>query len=113
MKYVILAFLALPAFAAPPTTCGGRDQYAQALCAYQHRNFAEAEGGFRRIVEKGDADAQTLHAIYFLARTEMKRGRFEEAATLFVRIYSLDRSFYEVWNCDYLLGECRRATGKD
>jgi len=51
--------------------------------------------------------------MYFLARTEMKRGRFDEAATLFVRIYGLDTSFYEAWNCDFLLGECRKATGKD
>jgi TolA-binding protein len=113
MKYAILALLALPAFAAPPTTCGTADDYGKALCAYQRRNFAEAEAGFRRIVEKGEADVQTLHAIYFLARTEMKRGHFDAASTLFIRIYSLDKSFYEAWNCDFLLGECRKATGKD
>jgi TolA-binding protein len=113
MKYAILALLALPAFAAPPTTCGASDDYGKALCAYQRRNFAEAEAGFRRIVEKGEPDVQTLHAIYFLARTEMKRGHFDEASTLFIRIYSLDKSFYEGWNCDFLLGQCRRATGKD
>jgi TolA-binding protein len=110
---VILAFLALPTFAAPPTTCGSADDYGKALCAYQHRNFAEAEAGFRAIVEKRQSDWQTLHAMYFLARTEMKRGRFDEASTLFVRIYSLDKAFYDSWNCDFLLGECRRATGKD
>jgi len=115
MRYaVIFAFLsALPAFAAPPTTCGANDNYGRALCAYQRRNFAEAEAGFRAIVEGGVAEAQTLHAMYFLARTEMKRGRFDEASTLLVRIYGLDKSFYDAWNCDFLLGECRRATGKD
>ncbi|PYQ50751.1 MAG: hypothetical protein DMF59_10000 [Acidobacteria bacterium] len=51
--------------------------------------------------------------MYFLARTEMKRGRFDEASGLLVRIYGLDQSFYDVWNCDFLLGECRKATGKD
>jgi TolA-binding protein len=110
---VILAFLAAPAFAAPPTTCGASDEYGKALCAYQRRNFAEAEAGFRRIVEKGEASAEMLHAVYFLARTEMKRGRFDEASTRLIRIYSLDKSFYEAWNCDFLLGQCRRATGKD
>ena len=110
---VILAFLAMPAFAAPPTTCGVTDDYGQALCAYQHRNFAQAEAGFRAIVEKGKADWQTLHAVYFLARAQMKRGRFDEASTLFIRIYSLDKAFYDAWNCDFLLGECRRAMGKD
>lgn len=109
----ILALLALPAFAAPPTTCGATDDYGKALCSYQRRNFAEAEAGFRAIVEKGTAEAQTLHATYFLARTEMKRGRFDEASTLLIRIYGLDKAFYDAWNCDYLLGECRRATGKD
>ncbi len=111
--WLIVVSIAGVASAAPLTTCGLTSTYAGALCAYQRRNFAEAEAGFRGIVEKGTAEAQTLHAMYFLARTEMKRGRFDEAATLFVRIYGLDRSFYEVWNCDYLLGECRRATGKD
>jgi TolA-binding protein len=111
---LILAFLAAaPAFAAPPTTCGATDDYGRALCAYQRRNFAEAEAGFRRIVEKGEPDPQTLRAMYFLARTEMKRGRFEDASTILIRIYSIDRSFYDSWNCDFLLGECRRATGKD
>jgi TolA-binding protein len=113
MRYLILALLALPAFAAPPTTCGASDDYGKALCAYQRRNFAEAEAGFRTIVDKGEAVPQTLRAIYFLGRTEMKRGHFEEASTLFVRIYALDKAFYEAWNCDFLLGECRKAMGKD
>ena len=110
---LILALLAGPAFAAPPTTCGATDVYGQALCAYQRRNFAEADAGFRRIVEKGKANEQTLHAIYFLARTNMKTGHFDEASTLLIRIYSLDKAFYDAWNCDFLLGECRRASGKD
>ena len=109
----IFALLALPAFAAPPTTCGATDDYGRALCAYQRRNFPEAEAGFRAIADRGAQDAQTLHAIYFLARTQMKRGRFDEASTLLVRIYGLDKSFYDAWNCDFLLGECRRAVGKD
>ena len=113
MRFAILAFIAVPVFAAPPTTCGATDEYGRALCAYQRRNFADAEAGFRRIVEKGDADVQTLHAMYFLARTDMKTGHFEEASTLFIRIYSLDKAFYDTWNCDFLLGECRRASGKD
>ncbi len=110
---LILALLATPALATPPTTCGSTDDYGKALCAYQRRNFAEAETGFRAIVEKGEPDVQTLHAMYFLARTQMKRGRFDQASALFIRIYSLDRSFYDGWSCDFLLGECRKAIGKD
>jgi TolA-binding protein len=110
---IILALLAAMAQAAPPTTCGATDDYGKALCAYQHRNFAAAASGFNTIIERGDKDAQTLHAIYFLARTEMKRGRFDEASKLLIRIYGLDKSFYDAWNCDFLLGECRKATGKD
>lgn len=114
MRYLLIfAFLAAPAFGAPPSTCGTSDDYGKALCAYQRRNFAEAEAGFRAIVEKDAAEAKTIKAMYFLARTDMKLGRFDEAATLFVRIYGLDPSFYETWNCDFLLGECRKATGKD
>ena len=110
---LILALLATPALAAPPSTCGAEDDYSRALCAYQRRDFATAENGFRAIVEKGVHDAEGLHAVYFLARTEMKRGRFAEASTLLIRIYTLDKSFYETWSCDFLLGECRRAQGKE
>jgi TolA-binding protein len=106
-------FLALGAQAAPPTTCGAKDDYSRALCAYQRRNFAEAEAGFRAIVARNEPDPKTIRATYFLARTDMKRGNFDEAATLLVRIYSLDPAFYAAWNCDYLLGECRRAVGKE
>lgn len=109
----ILALLSLPGFAAPPSTCGATDDYGKALCAYQQRNFAEAAAGFQAIVERGEKDVQTIHAIYFLARTEMKRGRFDQASALLIRIYGLDKPFYDAWNCDFLLGECRRATGKD
>jgi TolA-binding protein len=105
--------LAIPVLAGPPTTCGATDDYGKALCAYQRRNFADAEAAFRAIAEKGGRDAQTLHAIYFLARTQMKQGRFDEASTLLIRIYGLDKPFYDTWSCDFLLGECRRATGKE
>ena len=106
-------FVAVPVLAAPPSTCGARDDYGRALCSYQRRNFIEAEAAFRLIVDKGEQDAKTIRALYFLARTEMKLGRFEEAAPMLVRIYSLDQGFYGAWNCDFLLGECRRALGKD
>jgi TolA-binding protein len=109
----ILALLSLPAFGAPPSTCGATDDYGKALCEYQRRNFAEAAAGFQAVIGRGEKDAQTLHAIYFLARTEMKRGRFDEASKLLIRIYGLDKPFYDAWNCDFLLGECRKATGKD
>ncbi|HVS31312.1 MAG TPA: tetratricopeptide repeat protein [Thermoanaerobaculia bacterium] len=109
---LILALLSLPALAGPPTTCGGADDYSQALCSYQRRDFAESERRFRAIAEEGAESPQTLRAAYFLARTLMKTGRFEEAAQQFIRIYELDKPFYDSWNCDFLLGECRRAQGK-
>jgi TolA-binding protein len=115
MRYAfILAFIALTsgAQAAAPTTCNQSDDYSRALCAYQRRSFAEAEAGFRAMVEKNEPDPQTIRATYFLARTEMKLGRYEEAETLFIRIYEMSRSFYEEWNCDFLLGQCRKARGK-
>jgi TolA-binding protein len=109
----ILALTATPAMAKAPTTCNLPDDYARALCAYQHRDFAQAAAGFRGIVEKGEKDPKTIHAMYFLARTEMKQGRFDEAAPMFVRIYELSPAFYGEWNCDFLLGECRKAMGKE
>jgi TolA-binding protein len=110
---LILALLAATRPAPVPTTCGATDPYGSALCAYQKRNFAEAEAAFRVLVEADEKDPQTVRATYFLARTLMKRGRWDDAAKLFIRIYGLDKSFYDAWSCDYLLGECRRATGKD
>ena len=106
---LILAVL----LAAPPTTCGLPDDYARALCAYQRRDFAVAEAGFRSIVEEGVPSPETIKSMYFLARALMKTNRFDEASALLVRIYETDRPFYDGWNCDFLLGECRRALGKD
>ena len=108
----ILALIALPLTAAPPTTCGATDGYSAALCAYQHRRFAEAEKGFRALAESGVKEEQTIKATYFLARTLMKTGRFDEASKILIRIYEADKPFYDEWQCDFLLGECRRAQGK-
>ncbi len=109
---VILALITIPASAAPPSTCGLGDPYSRALCSYQGRQFTAAEEGFRAIVEAAAHDPSTIRAMYFLARTEMKTGRFAEAEKTFIRIYEADRPFYDDWQCDYLLGECRRAQGK-
>lgn len=109
---VILALLAIPSLAAPPSTCGQEGEYERALCSYQRRNFAEAESAFRVIVERGEKVPETLRATYFLARTLMKTGRFDEASALLIRIYALDKPFYDAWNCDFLLGECRKAQGR-
>jgi TolA-binding protein len=111
-RALILALIATSALAAPPSTCGQGDEYARALCAYQRRNFTEAEAEFRAIADRNDPEPQTIRALYFLARTEMKLGRYEEAETLFIRIYEMSKAFYDDWNCDFLLGECRRARGK-
>ena len=108
----IVALCAALANAAPPTTCGRTDAYSLALCAYQHRDFIQAQARFSELVEANLDDPRTVRALYFLGRTEMKLGRFDEASPLFIRIYALDPGFYASWNCDYLLGLCRKATGK-
>jgi TolA-binding protein len=109
---LLLLLVAAGAAAAPPTTCGATDDYGRALCAYQRRSFADAEAGFRAIAEKGEHDPITIRSLYFLARTEMKMGRYDEASALLIRIYALDKPFYDGWSCDFLLGECRKAQGK-
>ena len=109
---LILTLLTQLAYAAPPSTCGQEGEYERALCAYQRRHFPEAESGFRTIVDRGDLEPVTLKATYFLARTLMKTGRFDEASALLIRIYSLHKPFYDAWNCDFLLGECRKALGR-
>ncbi|HUP63015.1 MAG TPA: hypothetical protein VNA69_21660 [Thermoanaerobaculia bacterium] len=113
MRYaLILALIAGAALGAPPSTCRLDGEYARALCAYQKRSFAEAEAGFRALAERDVRDAETIRATYFLARTMMKTGRFDEASALLVRMYAMDQAFYEEWNGDFLLGECRKALGK-
>jgi TolA-binding protein len=107
----ILASLVLAA-APPPTTCGATDDYSRALCAYQNRHFSEAAAIFRSIAERNEPEPQTIRSLYFLARTEMKLGRYDEASPLFIRIYETDPAFYREWGCDFLLGECRSALGK-
>lgn len=109
---VILALVAVTAQAAAPTTCNLTGDYEQALCAYQRRDFANAERLFRAVAERETQDAHTIRSMYFLTRTLMKTGRFDEAHALLIRIYSLDPAFYETWNGDFLLGECRKALGK-
>ena len=112
---IALCFLSLTTLAAPsrpPSTCGLPGDNEAALCAYQSRNFTAAEQGFRAIVERDSREPRTLRAIYFLSRTLMKTGRYDEASKLLIRIYTLDRPFYDGWNCDFLLGECRRARGQ-
>ena len=116
MRNTLVAMLMLAAAAeaaaAVPTTCGQADAYSQALCSYQQRRFPDAEARFRAMVDADAVAPQTLKAMYFLARTLMKTGRFEEAGRLFIRIYEADAPFYDAWNCDFLLGECRRAMGR-
>jgi TolA-binding protein len=114
LRYVLtLLLLSTTAFAAaPPSTCSQAGEYERALCSYQRRQFAEAESGFRAIVDKAEPDPKTIRSMYFLARTLMKTGHYDEASALLVRIYSLDKAFYDVWNCDFLLGECRKALGR-
>ena len=114
MRYLlILTLLTTTAFGAtPPTTCGQSGDYERALCSYQRRQFAEAEAAFRVIVDAAERDPKTVRSMYFLARTLMKTGRYDEASALLIRIYSLDKAFYDGWNCDYLLGECRKALGR-
>jgi len=62
---VLFLALALSAEGKPPSTCGGTDDYAKALCAYQRRQFPEAELGFRSIVEKERDRSQTIRPSIF------------------------------------------------
>jgi outer membrane protein assembly factor BamD (BamD/ComL family) len=112
LMIVALAAGSRAASAAPPSTCSMPDDYSQALCSYQHRNFAEAQTRFAKLSARDLQEPETVRAIYFLARTHMKLGRFDEASQELIRIYSVAPAFYREWNCDFLLGECRRAQGK-
>jgi TolA-binding protein len=93
-------------------SCSSGDDYSDALCSYRHADFQTARQRFRIIVERNEPAPETMKAMYFLARSEMRLGRWDEAQTLFIRIYSLDPPFYRAWNCDFLLGEARHGAGK-
>ena len=100
---LIFALIASSAWAAPappPSTCGETDDYSRALCAYQRRQFADAEKGFRAIVDSDTKAPSTIRSLYFLGRTLMKTGRWAEAEQIFIRIYETDRPFYGEWQCD-------------
>jgi TolA-binding protein len=109
---VALLFLigGAPLHAAP--ACNSGDDYSDALCSYRGGDLQTALQRFQTIVDRNEPSPETMKSMYFLARTEMRLKRWDEAQTLFIRIYSLDPPFYRVWNCDFLLGEARHGAGK-
>src|SRR5688572_33033699 len=109
---LLVTFLAQAALAAPPTTCNLEGDYERALCAYQRRNFGEAETAFRRIAERGEKDAQTIRSLYFLARTPMKTGRYDQASALPIRNYALDPAVFQAWEGGFPIRECREGVGE-
>ncbi len=86
--------------------------YTRAQCAYRSRNFSEAQTLFSGIAAKNLPDPVTIRSIYFAARSEMMLKDWKRAAGRLMQIYEMDPIFYDSWNCDILLGECRRAMGK-
>ncbi|HEY5610212.1 MAG TPA: hypothetical protein VIL97_03315, partial [Thermoanaerobaculia bacterium] len=104
--------LAVTVAARGQTLCEGRE-YERGLCAYRASRLVEAEELFRKVWDKGEASPVAIKARYFLARTLMKQKKWEAAAAELTGIYSLSKPFYDEWNCDFLLGECRRMLGKE
>lgn len=87
-------------------------RYERGVCWYASGNWERAESELVEVVEQGRPEQETLKALYFLARTKMRVGQWEEASRLWIRLFELSPAFYRQWNGDYLLGECRRETGK-
>ncbi len=113
---LVLLALALPARAeqAAPVDCRtGRGAYAEALCLYQSGSLDEAAEIFQQIIHDDAREPATIRAHYFLARIRMREERWEDASRILIGIFSRSRQFYLAWNCDFLLGQCRRALGKD
>ncbi len=88
-------------------------RYERALCLYGSSEWKGAERELSTLVEADAPGRETLKAMYFLARTKMKTGEWDEASELWIRLFSLSPAFYREWNGDYLLGECRRRSGRD
>lgn len=108
---IVLSFACLPFGNA--ASCAEGTSYVQALCHYRQKAWTEAEGAFSAIVELGLQDPETIKALYFRARTKMRLKRWDEASIDLIRIYTLDPAFFQEWNGDFLLGECRKMLGKD
>jgi TolA-binding protein len=96
---------------AAAASCQGSD-YAAALCLYRTERYQEAEAIFSKIVRAGAEQPETIKAHYFLARSEMKLQRWDEASVELMKIFALAPEFYNEWNCDFLLGVCREKLGK-
>lgn len=91
----------------------GSDTYSEALRLYGKGEYEESGRLFTSLVEAGNRDPETLKSHYFLARVLMKRGRWEEASSTLIAIHKISPGFYREWSCDFLLGVCRRAQGKE
>lgn len=85
--------------------------YERGLCLYAGGELPLAEAELSRVVEDDRSEPETLKALYFLARTKMRMGEWEEASRLWIRLFNQSPAFYRAWNGDYLLGECRRKSG--
>jgi len=92
--------------------CGG-EPYARALCRYQAGEWSAAATELEAIVKGAEPGPELIRSWYFLGRVRMAQHRWRDAERTFITIFTMDRAFYDEWNCDYLLGECRRALGKD
>ncbi|HUO85114.1 MAG TPA: hypothetical protein VM534_08375 [Thermoanaerobaculia bacterium] len=93
--------------------CEDTDPYARALCLYQSDQTEGAAEILMEMIRADEQVPQTLRAHYFLARIRMEQERWAEAEGLLIGIFSKSRPFYREWNCDFLLGVCRRSLGKD
>lgn len=98
---------------AQKTACNSADDYSRALCLYRAGDLLEAASLFAKVAESDEPSPEVLKSQYFLARIDMRNKQWREASRRLIRIYSLSQSFYDDWNCDYLLGECRRAMGEE
>lgn len=92
---------------------GDRADYASAVCAWLEGRLADAEERFAAIVEAEEKGPETIRAAYFLARSQMKQKKWREASRSLIAVHSLSPAFYWEWNCDFLLGECRRELGEE
>ena len=109
----ILMLLTVSHVAQAAVPCSSGDAYMQALCSFGQGDYSSAAQRFQAIADRGETSPETIKSIYFLARTDMKMRRWAEASSLLTRIYSMAPGFYREWNCDFLLGQCRHALGKD
>jgi tetratricopeptide (TPR) repeat protein len=111
-RTVVAVFLtSMIALGQSATAACPEEGYEAGLCLYSEGRWEEAEAALEAAFDPAEKRPETLKALYFLGRTKMRLGGWQEASDIWIRLFHLSPAFYRQWNGDFLLGTCRRNLG--